>query len=65
MKMKIILKKNTTPGCHKSFIPKNYTMIKGENHPQLEMLVDRMLVDGLYQLAMAVVALLAKVLTGL
>jgi hypothetical protein len=40
-------------------------MTGGENHPQLELLIDCMLVDGLYLLAMAVVAFLAEAVTSL
>jgi hypothetical protein len=65
MKMKIIPKKNTTRRWHKLFLLKNRTMTRGENHPQLEMLVNRILVDGLYLLVMAAVAFLAKVVTSL
>lgn len=42
------MKENTTLGCHESFLSKNRTMTIGEDHPQLEMMVDRLLVDELY-----------------
>jgi hypothetical protein len=48
MKKKIILKENTTPRCNKSFLSENHTMIGREDHFQLEMLEDSLLVDGLY-----------------
>ncbi len=65
MKMKTIPKKNTIPRCHKSFLPKFCTMIGGEDHPQLEMLVDRLLVDRLYLSTTTMVDLLVKVVLGL
>jgi hypothetical protein len=65
MKTRTIPKENTTPRCHKSFLPKNRTMIEREDHPQLEMLVDCLRVDGLYLSATAVVDLLVDVVTGL
>jgi hypothetical protein len=65
MKTKTISKENTNPTCHKSFLLKNRTKIGGEDHPQLEMLVDRLLVDELYLSTMAMVDLSAKVVMGL
>jgi hypothetical protein len=63
MKTKTILKENTTSRCHESFLLQNYTMTKGENHPQLEMLVDCLLMDELYLSIMMVVDLLAEVVS--
>jgi hypothetical protein len=40
-------------------------MIGGEDHPQLEMLVDRLLVDRLYLSTTTMVDLLVKVVLGL
>jgi len=40
-------------------------MNEGEDHPQLEMLVDHLLVDGLYLSTMAMVDLLVEVVMGL
>jgi hypothetical protein len=40
-------------------------MIIGEDHPQLEMLVNRLLVDGLYLLETTMVDLSTKVVMGL
>jgi hypothetical protein len=65
MKTKTISKENTTPTCHESFLLKNHTKIGGEDHPQLEMLVDRLLVDELYLSTMVMVELSAKVVMGL
>jgi hypothetical protein len=31
MRMNIVPKENTTPGCHESFLPENHTMIEGED----------------------------------
>jgi hypothetical protein len=44
---------------------KDRTMTGREDHPQLEMLVNCLLVDGLYLLATMVVDLLAEVVMGL
>jgi hypothetical protein len=57
MKTRTIPKENTTPGCYKSFMSKNRTMIKKEDYPRLEMLVDYLQVDGLYLSAIAMVDL--------
>ncbi len=65
MRTKVIPKENTTLGCHKSFLPKNYTMTEGENHPRLEMLIDRLLVDEQYLSTIMVANPLAEVVTGL
>ncbi len=65
MRMKTTPKENTTPRCHKSFLPKNYTMIKREDHPQLEMLVDNQLMDGLYLSTTMVVDFSVEVVTCL
>ncbi len=65
MKTKTILKENTTPRCHESFLLKNHTMIRGGDHPWLEMLVDCLLVDVFYLSTIVVVDLLAKVVMGL
>jgi hypothetical protein len=65
MKMMTIPKVSTTPRCHESFLLKNCTMNEGEDHPQLEMLVDHLLVDGLYLSTMAMVDLLVEVVMGL
>jgi hypothetical protein len=64
MKTKTIPKENTTLGCRKLFLSKNRSMIGRENHPRLEMLVDRLLVDELYLSTTIVVDHSAKVVTG-
>jgi hypothetical protein len=48
MKMKIIPKENTSLECYESFILKNHTMNERVDHPQLEMLIGHLLVDGQY-----------------
>jgi hypothetical protein len=65
MGMRTIPKKSTTPRCHKLFLPKNLTMIEREDHPQLKMVINYVLVDGLYLLAMTMVDLSAKLVKGL
>jgi hypothetical protein len=65
MRTMTIPKESTTPRCHESFLPKNYTMNVGEDHPWLEMLVDHLLMDGLYLSTMVMVDLLTEVITDL
>jgi hypothetical protein len=65
MRTRIIPKESTIPRCHELFLLKNCTMNEGENHPQLELLVDRVLMDKLYLSTMGMVDLLAEVVTGL
>jgi hypothetical protein len=65
MMMRTIPRENITPGCHESFLPKNCTMIEREDHPQLEMLVESRLVDGLYLSTTMVVDFLVEVVMGL
>ncbi len=57
MKTRIISQENTMPGCHESLLSKNRTMNETTNHPQLEMLVGLLLVDGLFLLATMVVVI--------
>jgi hypothetical protein len=65
MRTKTIPKENTTLGCHKSFLPENYTMTERGNHPQLKMLIDCLLVDKQYLSTTIVANPLAKVVIGL
>jgi hypothetical protein len=64
MRMKTILKENTTLGCRESFLLENHTMTRGEDHPWLEMLVDHLRMDELYLLTMVAVDLSAEVVIG-
>jgi len=48
MRKRTIPKESTTLGCHESFLSENHTMNGKANHPQLEMLVDCLLVDGVF-----------------
>ncbi len=45
MRMKTILKENTTPRCHESFILEKHTMVEREDLPWSEMLVSHLLMD--------------------
>jgi len=65
MKMRIIPKESTTPRCHELVLSENCTMTKGEDHPKLEMVVNWVLVDGLYLLVTIMVDLSVEVVKGL
>jgi hypothetical protein len=65
MRTRTIPKESTTPRCHELFLLEKHTMTKRKDHPQLEMVVNCVMVDGLYLLAMIVVDLLAEVVKGL
>jgi hypothetical protein len=65
MRMRTIPKASTTPRCLESFLPKNCTTNEGEDHPQLEMSIDHLLVDRLYLSTMVMVDLLVEVVMGL
>lgn len=47
--------KNTTLRCHELFVQKIHTMNKGEDHRQLKMLIDHLLIDMLYLLVTVVI----------
>jgi hypothetical protein len=65
MRMTTIPKESTTPRCNKLFLPENLTMIEREDQPQLKMVINYVLLDGLYLSTMTMVDLSAKLVKGL
>lgn len=65
MRMRIIPKESTTPRCHELVLSENCTTIEGEDHPLIKMVVNCVLVDGLYLLVTTMVDLSMEVVKGL
>jgi len=65
MRKRTIPKESTTLGYHESFLSENHTMNERANHPQLEMLVDCLLEDGVFRLATMVMDLSIVAIMGL